>query len=100
MPNADVIDLDKSKPFNYNLNDFDEQDIEKAKEFVAEGLKGLMENIAYEKAHQMIEQLRNMDFSGDDTMHCSINFETIGNDILLAMGVAKRQREGKVNVKS
>jgi hypothetical protein len=91
---AEVIDIDEVD-FQYNLNDFDERDIEKAKEFVAEGLKGLMENIAYEKAHQMIEQLRNIPFGGDDPMHVSIDFETIGNDILMAMGVAKRQRKGK-----
>jgi hypothetical protein len=92
----DVINMD-DVGFQYNLNDFDEADIEKAKQFVAEALKGLMESIAYEKAHQMIEQLRNIPFSGDDPMKVSIDLETIGNDILLAMGVAKRQREGKQN---
>ena len=62
-----------------------------AKKFIAEAIRSLVDVSADRKAEELFEQLEGKLFDGED--HITINFSitTVGNDIITAMGAARRQ---------
>ena len=75
----------------YKLSDFSDQEQRMAKKFIAEAIRSLVDVSADRKAEELFEQLEGKLFDGED--HITINFSitTVGNDIITAMGAARRQ---------
>ena len=81
---------------HYNLSDFKEEDIKKAKEFLKKAIIGFVTTTVDEKVDIFIDQIKTFSFCGTDTFSINWEIETIGNDILASLGCAINEREKNV----
>lgn len=83
----------------YKLSDFSEKEQEKAREFIAEAIKSFIYVAAEKKAQEALDQLKDRIFDGEDKIHISFEIITIGNDIITALGAARRLLLKDVKIK-
>jgi len=79
----------------YRLDMFSDEEIGRAKTYVASAVIGLIRIKLREYVDDMFKKLEGRSFTSYDRINFTVDFETIGNDILAAMGAAKEELEKK-----
>jgi hypothetical protein len=77
----------------YNLSNYDERHIAKAKEYLKAAFWGHMTVCLDEKIDDFIEKMQKHEFQGNDTFTLNFSLETVGNDVLTAIGCAINNEE-------
>jgi hypothetical protein len=83
------------KVLEYRLDMFSDEEIGRAKTYVAAAVIGLMRIKLRDYVDEMFGKLEGRTFTAYDKINFTVDFETIGNDILAAMGAAKEELEKK-----
>jgi hypothetical protein len=79
------------KEISYCLSDFSGEEKQIAKDFIIAAIKGNIEMSADKIVGDVFDQLETVHFKGEDTITINFNIETNGNDIITAIGAARRQ---------
>lgn len=79
----------------YSLNNYSENQINQLKEFIKKAILGYTKETMDEKVDEMIDQLKEKEFAGSDTLIFEYSIKTIGNDVLTALGVIKNLEKNK-----
>ena len=77
----------------YKLSDFEEIDIKRAKEFIKTAIEGFLAVTLNEKVDNLFDVISETQFTGVDTFKINYTIETIGNDLLSALGCAINERK-------
>ena len=70
----------------YCLSDFKEEDINNAKKYFKDAYLGLLRTTLDDKIDDVFEKSKNIIFGPADTLTFTFIVETIGNDLLAALG--------------
>jgi len=73
----------------YALKDYSDQNINDLKLYLAESWKGLMNEIAEEKAQECIDELGKIVFARDDNIIVSFDLKLSAYTILSKLGISK-----------
>jgi hypothetical protein len=74
----------------YCLSNYSQLEKTQALKFIAEAIKGYVDESAFFKAKDIFDKLEHVEFSGDDTFEIEFTITTLGNDFIAALGAAKR----------
>lgn len=77
----------------YRLSDFSKEDREKAAEFIKIAMLGYINMTIDEHVDKFFKKIENIDFTGEDGFEINFAINTIGNDILAAIGASRVMRE-------
>jgi hypothetical protein len=78
------------EPGYYSLQNFTDAEIELARVYILKAVEGLIHIKANEYSHKIIGLVKQREqFRGQDVFETTISISTLGNDILLAIGVAQ-----------
>jgi hypothetical protein len=75
----------------FRLLDYSQQEREIAKGFIIEAVKSAVEMSADDIVGDVFGELEDTVFHGDDTITIEFKIDTIGNDIITAIGAARRK---------
>lgn len=79
----------------YNISECSKKETELLKDLIRKALFGYIRMKADETIDEFVSQIKTRNFSSDDKFILNFTIETIGNDILTAVGVIKNQLENK-----
>lgn len=79
----------------YCLSDYDDETIRAAREMLKDKIIAVVNEVAGDKADQLIAQLLDTSFAEDDTLNMNFEFATNGTDFLSMLGRAKLEAEAK-----
>ena len=74
----------------YQISDFTESEVKKAKEFVETAIWGIMELQITQKVDDWFRKFNKMPIDIDEQYALRVSIEITGRDLLTALGVAKR----------
>lgn len=89
MSKNNIYGFDKS----YCLQDFDEADVIKAKQYLKSAFLGWLRVRLDVTFDAWFEKMKEMSFVKDDTFTFGLKFNAIGNDILAAIGSAQNSKD-------
>lgn len=75
----------------FELSEFTPDEIARAKFYIRSAIKGLLRVKLKTMVDDQFERLASHRIAGDDTLHFTIELETIGNDFLAALGCARNE---------
>ena len=75
------------------LTDFNPEDIKEAKKYVKKACLGYITSTIDYKVDMIFKDIENTLFTGQDIFHICFDINTIGNDLLAALGAARNERE-------
>ena len=75
----------------FELSEFTPDEIARAKFYVRSAIKGLLRVKLKTMVDDQFERLASHRIAGDDTLHFTIELETLGNDFLAALGCARNE---------
>lgn len=73
----------------YRLADFTDKEIALAKQYIRKALEGFFAVKGDEQVDKLFKQLERTSFTANDTISFNFTIDTIGNDILAALGAAR-----------
>lgn len=77
----------------YKISDFNEVDVKKAKKFLKSAFMGWLRVCLDEQIDNFFEKLSDTQFCGLDQFSLILEMNTIGNDLLAAIGCAINESE-------
>ena len=81
----------------YDLAHFNERHIEKAKVYLKAAFWGHMTVCLDEKIDDFIMLMKKQTFGGNDTFTLNFSLQTVGNDVLSAIGCAINKENADIN---
>lgn len=83
----------KDSGTSLDLSKLDQNEIDLAVYFIDQALLGFVRMTSKQKAIQLFESIRHLTIRGDDNFYMTYTINTIGNDLIGAVGAAKNMIE-------
>jgi hypothetical protein len=87
--------MDLIKERWYRLLDYSDEERQIAKDFIIEAVRSNVRMKAEDVVGDVFDELENIQFKGEDIITIGFKIQTIGNDIITAIGAAKRKIENE-----
>lgn len=83
----------KDAQISLDLRELNQNEIDLAVDFIEQAILGYIRMISKQKAAQMFEETRSKTIESGDTFIITYQIQTIGNDLMVAIGAAKNRIE-------